>query len=118
MATQQILKLDYIEGADASIPYISKEVSLTYPIEGLYYQMAWTDGVLGDFIFEVTIFPDKWESLSDCGDVKIAADGLEGHQILCIPQAWYLVSKMRFRFVPSENGSAGTFDVALRIIPK
>lgn len=116
MPTSHILNLDYVVDQDSASPFTSPELALSHPLDGVFYQFAWDAEVKGQFIFEATIFPGKWESFLDCGELKVIADGNAGHKIVCIPQAWYLVSKLRFRWVPSL--SSGNFSVALRLIPK
>lgn len=117
--TAAILKLDYIEAQDSASAFTSPEVTLTYPIQAIGYQFVWGASVVGQFVFEATIFDDEWESLVSCTDpvVVTVAGGTAASEIVVIPHLWLMLSKLRFRWVPDAGGSTGNVNVALRVVP-
>jgi hypothetical protein len=115
--TRHILNETYVLDQDSTQEYISPVLSLEYPVAGIFYQFVWPSSVRGEFIFEAAIIQDQWEPLTDCEEVKVIADSIEdSSKIVTIPQAWTLVSALRFRWVP-YSPTSGTFTVGLRICP-
>lgn len=115
--TRHIMKSDYVKDHDSASAFTSPIVKLDYPLDGIYYQFVWDVGVRGQFLFEVSIMDDYWETLEDCSPVSVGVStAMKGSKIVAIPQAWFLVSKLRFRWIPDQ--SKGLINVALRITPR
>ena len=116
--TKALLFLDYMEAQDSSAAFTSPHYSLVYPVSAIGYQLSWGASAVGEFIFEATIFEDKWEALVSCSEITVPVlGGTAATSIVAIPHAWLMASKLRFRWVPDVGGSSGNIDVALRIVP-
>lgn len=117
--TKDILNLKYIEAADSSTNQGSPLISLEYPHDSICLQFRWQAGVAGVFTFQASLFNDQWETLVGCEELKVTVDtGKAGSELVSIPGSWMVTRNLRFIWTPDEGGSSGTYDVALRIVPR
>jgi len=110
--------LDWVEDQDASVEFTTPIIDLNHRTESLAFQVAWTQGVTGTFVWEVCIIPDLWEQYISCEPVnlEIVGDEAQLHSIIVIPKNYLAAASMRVRFI-SEDNSSGTYTIAQRICP-
>ncbi|TDI74588.1 MAG: hypothetical protein E2O82_03655 [Betaproteobacteria bacterium] len=117
--SKALVNQNYISGQDGSVSFESPVVELSTPTSSLSYQIKWESGVIGVFSWKASIFdPKVWEDAISC-DEKIELDTAQvsgQSSIIVIPDYWRQVEYLKFVFTPSE-GSAGTIDCVIRIVP-
>lgn len=111
----------YLVDEDSSVPFELPIISNILGKQTLSWQFKWESGVVGEFIWEASIFPTPycWEPLVSCQVVELKTSEqsplLSG--IVVLPQVWHTVEYIKLSWVPSAGGSAGLIQGAIRIVP-
>ena len=117
MAVKSYTNVNYIVDQDGSASFDSAILDLTLAIKSVNWQIKWATGVLGEFIWEASVYPEPhtWETLVACEEVRFTI-GTSNSCIVSLPDQWLTAGFTRFRFVPA-TGSTGLIQAAIRIVP-
>ena len=119
MTFQALNNDSYIVDQAGDTAYISNPIMLKNPNQSLCFQFKWEDGMIGEFVFEASVYQDPpvWTPLVACEKVEFKTnDFLElNTTIVAIPEIWNLCSMIRFKYNPL--GAAGLWSCAIRVVP-
>jgi hypothetical protein len=116
MSTSAITNLNYVPPTSSAEYFEGPAMDLNLPLQAVNYQFVWGTGVIGVFRFEARIFPNEWETLVNCEEVKFRAEGIAGSVLIGLLGPWMSVGHIRFTWTPDPT-STGNFKVAQRIVP-